>query len=129
VAAGLLETLLPEGWTDVGAPRSLDILEGYPALPWQPRYLPWSPATQREIEAHARSGDWLGFISHRPRLDTFHVGLLICDGDLSVRHASLSRGRVIQEPLASCMVDWDVPGLLVARPLPPPPLPPPGVPT
>ncbi len=120
VQAGLLECLLPALWEDVGTPRTLDILEGHPALPWQPRYLPW---TQRAaLEATARNGDWVGFISHRPRLDTFHVGLLVRDGELAVRHASRSRGRVIQEPLDHCMRTWDVPGLLVARPLPLPPL-------
>lgn len=119
VAAGLLVPLLPERWQDVGEPRTLDVLPGYPALPWQPRYLCWTPAHRAALEAEARDGDWLGFISHRPMLDTFHVGLLVRDGGLCVRHASRSRGRVIQEPLAQCMVDWDVPGLFVARPLDP----------
>jgi hypothetical protein len=122
VAAGLLEPLLPQLWCDAGPPRTLDILEGYPALTWQPRYLPWS--CRGALEDAALPGDWVGFISHRPRLDTFHVGLLVRDGELWVRHASRSRGRVIQEPLATCMRDWDVPGLFVARPLQPPPDPP-----
>ena len=126
VRAGLLEPLLLERWAVVGEGRVLDILPGYPAQPWQPRYLPWSE--RAALEACARTGDWVGFISHRPRLDTFHVGLLVADGELSVRHASRSRGRVIQEPLAACMVDWDVPGLFVARPPVVPPAVPPVVP-
>jgi len=122
VRAGSLEPLLPERWAFAGEPRTLDVLEGYPALPWRPRYLPWS---EREALAGvARSGDWLGFVSHRPRLDTFHVGMLIVEDQLMVRHASRSRGRVIQEPLDHCMVAWDVPGLLVARPLHPSSIPP-----
>lgn len=124
VGAGLLAPVLLALWHSQGPPRTLDILEGYPALPWRPRYLPWS--RRASLEACARTGDWVGFISRRPRLDTFHVGLLVAEGELSVRHASRSRGRVIQEPLAACMVDWDVPGLLLARPLLPPPADPPG---
>ncbi len=124
VRSALLEPLLPERWPFVGQPRTLDILEGYPALSWRPRYLPWS---EREaMAAIARTGDWLGFISHRPNLDTFHVGLLVVGDELSVRHASRSRGRVIQEPLDHCMEAWDVPGLLIARPLPAAPHPSPG---
>ncbi len=128
-AAGLLEPLLPELWEDAGTPRTLDILEGYPALRWQPCYLPWTPACRSALEASGRAGDWLGFISHRPCLDTFHVGMLVVDGELCVRHASQSRGRVILEPLHHCMQAWDVPGLLVARPLPTPSHPSPGEPS
>jgi hypothetical protein len=118
VGARSLAPLLLGLWRDQGAPRSLDILRGYPSLAWQPRYLPWS--RRASLEACARTGDWLGFISRRPRLDTFHVGMLVVDGGLFVRHASRSRGQVIQEPLLNCMADWDVPGLFVARPLVPP---------
>jgi len=115
VGARLLEPLLLALWHTRGAPRTLDILPGYPALDWQPRFLPWS--RRASLEACAHTGDWVGFISHRPRMDTFHVGLLVHDGELTVRHASQSRGRVIEEPLAVCMKDWDVPGLLLARPI------------
>jgi hypothetical protein len=124
VAAGLLRPLLVTLWRDVGAPRTLDVLSGYPSISWQPRYLSWS--RRAILETSARTGDWIGFISRRSRLDTFHVGMLVRDGLLWVRHASRSRGRVIQEPLATCMADWDVPGVFVARPLQPPPVPVPG---
>ncbi len=124
VTAGLLEPLLPQLWIEVGAARSLDILEGHPAVPWQPRYLPWTE--RAALLSEVRTGDWVGFISNRPRLDTFHVGMLVHDGSLTVRHASQSRGQVIRESLDHCMQEWDVPGLLIARPLPPPPLSSPG---
>ena len=124
VAARLLRPLLVSLWRDAGAPRKLDILAGYPSVSWQPRYLSWS--RRAILETSTRTGDWVGFISRRRRLDTFHVGILVRDGLLWVRHASRSRGRVIQEPLATCMADWDVPGVFLARPIPPPPVPSPG---
>lgn len=47
------------------------------------------------------TGDIIGFLSERPRLDYFHIGFVIVapDGGLSLRHASKSRGRVLDEPL------------------------------
>ncbi len=127
VRGALLEPLLPQRWASVGETRTLDVLAGYPALRWRPRYLPWSE--RDALTAVARTGDWLGFVSQRPNLDTFHVGLLVVGDGLWVRHASRSRGRVILEALDSCMEAWDVPGLLVARPLSPPPDPSPGEPS
>ncbi len=116
-SAGRLRPLLPQLWSDAGAPRRLDLLEGYPALEWQPRYLPWSQRGALALEVQA--GDWVGFVSNKPNLDTFHVGLLFPD-PLRVRHASRSQGQVVEEDLAAFMSRWDVPGVLVARPLTPP---------
>ncbi len=117
VGARLLEPKLLALWQTIGPPRTLDILQGYPALAWQPRYLPWS--RRASLEACVSTGDWVGFISRRAQLDTFHVGLLVAGDRLAVRHASQSRGEVIEEPLDVCMKDWDVPGLLLARPISP----------
>jgi hypothetical protein len=48
-------------------------------------------------------GDIIGFTSRRPYLDFFHIGLAAFDasGTLLLRHASRSRGRVIEERMAS----------------------------
>jgi hypothetical protein len=45
------------------------------------------------------SGDIIGFITQRPNLDYFHVGFVAFgqDGELLLRHASLSRHRVLDE--------------------------------
>ena len=47
------------------------------------------------------TGDIIGFLSQRARLDYFHVGFVVVasDGDLWLRHAAKSRGRVLDEPL------------------------------
>jgi hypothetical protein len=47
------------------------------------------------------TGDIIGFLSERARLDYFHVGFVVVapDGDLWLRHAARSRGRVLDEPL------------------------------
>ena len=47
------------------------------------------------------TGDIIGFLSERARLDYFHIGFVVVapDGDLWLRHAAKSRGRVLDEPL------------------------------
>jgi hypothetical protein len=47
------------------------------------------------------TGDIAGFVSHRPALDFHHTGFIIVqrDGALWLRHASLSQGRVLEQPL------------------------------
>jgi hypothetical protein len=45
------------------------------------------------------AGDVIGFVSRRPNLDFFHTGLVAFgkDGDLLLRHASRSRGRILDD--------------------------------
>jgi hypothetical protein len=47
------------------------------------------------------TGDIIGFVSERAALDYFHIGFVVvgADGNLSLRHAARSRGRVLDEPL------------------------------
>jgi hypothetical protein len=47
------------------------------------------------------TGDIIGFLSERASLDYFHIGFIVAgaNGELSLRHASRSRGRVLDEPL------------------------------
>ena len=45
------------------------------------------------------SGDVIGFVSRRPNLDFYHTGLVAFGkgGDVMLRHASRSRGRVVDD--------------------------------
>ncbi|MFN3657436.1 MAG: N-acetylmuramoyl-L-alanine amidase-like domain-containing protein [Pseudolabrys sp.] len=47
------------------------------------------------------TGDIIGFLSQRPRLDYFHTGFIVVgeNGTLMLRHAAKSRGRVLDERL------------------------------
>jgi Protein of unknown function (DUF1460) len=51
--------------------------------------------------SHLSSGDIIGFVSRRANLDFFHTGLVIVSskGDVILRNASQSRGRVLDEPM------------------------------
>lgn len=48
-------------------------------------------------------GDIIGFISRRPGLDYYHTGLIAFSksGELMLRHASLSHGRVVEEKMTT----------------------------
>ena len=49
------------------------------------------------------AGDIIGFTSQRSNLDYYHTGLVAFgkDGTLLLRHASQSRGRVVEEKMAT----------------------------
>ncbi|RDV04877.1 N-acetylmuramoyl-L-alanine amidase-like domain-containing protein [Undibacter mobilis] len=53
------------------------------------------------------TGDIVGFLSQRPGLDYFHTGFVVVtdEGDLMLRHAAKSRGRVLDQPLARFLAE------------------------
>jgi hypothetical protein len=64
------------------------------------------------------TGDIIAFVSQRSDLDVFHVGFVIVDGDgdLWLRHAAQSRGRVLEQPLAPFMKQYRVHSVTLWRP-------------
>jgi len=69
------------------------------------------------------SGDIIGFVSRRSRLDFFHTGLIVIgkDGKLLLRHASQSRGRVIDQRMDRFLADNGVRHVTRLRPIEPEP--------
>jgi Protein of unknown function (DUF1460) len=64
------------------------------------------------------TGDIVAFVSQRSDLDVFHVGFVIVagDGDLWLRHAAQSRGRVVEQPLAPFLKQYRVQAVTLLRP-------------
>ncbi|MEN0065652.1 MAG: N-acetylmuramoyl-L-alanine amidase-like domain-containing protein [Myxococcota bacterium] len=119
---GWVQPVLSSAQVSTGEVRHLDLLSGYEAQSWAVTYVPVS-ALER-LAAAAEVGDVVAFVSRKPNLDTFHVGLLVPpQGELPlrVRHAGRKAGQVIEQPLHEFITINDVPGLLLARPVPPPP--------
>ena len=58
-------------------------------------------ATFLANRAMLETGDIVGFVTHRPNLDYFHVGFIAFGpkGEFLLRHASQSHGRVLDEPM------------------------------
>ena len=113
VAAGRLEPLLAEH--TIAEERLLCALDGYPSKEQRLGYLPRARA---ELLATAgRTGDVVCFVSTRPELDTFHLGLLATGDPIRFRHASRTAGMVVEEPLGGFLDRNETPGLLLARPV------------
>lgn len=64
------------------------------------------------------TGDIIGFLSQRPRLDYFHIGFVIVapDGGLWLRHAAKSSRRVLDEPLVRFLSFNRVKAVTLLRP-------------
>ncbi len=67
------------------------------------------------------TGDIIGFLSRRPRLDYFHIGFVVVgpDGELLLRHAARSRHRVLDQRLAHFLSVNRVRRVSLLRPLEP----------
>jgi hypothetical protein len=66
------------------------------------------------------NGDVIGFLSKRPNLDIHHTGLIVRHkGHVMLRHASLSRGRVMDERLERFVAVNRVQHVTLVRPVEP----------
>ena len=66
---------------------------------------------------HLRSGDVICFVSTRKNLDVFHAGIIVRDGKkLLMRHASRSRGCVVEQELGEFLRANRMAGVIVVRP-------------
>jgi hypothetical protein len=96
--------------------RVLNVLPGYPPLRIRLRFVPkkrfWAA---REA---VQTGDLLMFVSTRPHLDIFHLGIAVRDGDrLLLRNAARSRRRVVDIELADFLAENRMAGVIVVRPV------------
>ena len=63
------------------------------------------------------TGDLIFFASTRTHLDVFHCGILIRNGDrVLLRHASRSKGGVVEQPLEEFLKQNRMAGAIVVRP-------------
>ena len=76
-----------------------------------------------ESKSLLASGDIVGFVSRRPNLDFFHTGLVAFgkDGELMLRHASRSRGRILDDRMETFVNASRVTYLTLLRPTEYPP--------
>jgi cell wall-associated NlpC family hydrolase len=71
------------------------------------------------LERHLHSGDLIFFASTRKNLDVFHAGIIVRDGKkVLMRHASRSRGSVVEQELSEFLKANRMAGVIVVRPQP-----------
>ncbi len=69
------------------------------------------------MSARLKTGDLIFFASTRPRLDIFHCGIIVRDGQrLRMRHAARSRNGVVEQDLDEFLTNNRMAGVIVARP-------------
>jgi Protein of unknown function (DUF1460) len=95
--------------------RILSVVPGLAAQRTSVKCVPKS-AVPRAAE-HLQSGDVICFVSTRKNLDVFHAGIIARDGKkILLRHASRSRGLVVEQELSEFLKANRMAGVIVVRP-------------
>lgn len=106
---------LTRGEETRGTTRRLSLLTALPPHTTTVRYFPTQ--TLQDASRCVADGDIILFVSTRQELDVFHIGMLFRDQeDILLRHASRSRGQVVEHTLDEFVHANTMPGFIVARP-------------
>ena len=96
--------------------RTLAAIEGLPRRDVVVSCLP--KQRMGSLSRMIAGGDLVFFVSTKRSLDVFHTGILVRDrDDLVLRHASRSRGRVVEEALEAFLRANRMSGVIVVRPV------------
>jgi len=102
----------------VSRERVLNVLPGLAAQRTRVRCVP--KAAMPRLKPHLQSGDFIFFVSTRKNLDVFHAGIIARDGEkVFLRHASRSKGAVVEEELNEFLKANRMAGVIVMRPMVP----------
>lgn len=115
VRAGLIARAPMSAVPTVVRDRTLGVLPGIAARTARIRCAPKSFIGR--IEPFLRTGDIICFVSTRSNLDVFHAGLIERgEAEVALRHASRSRGAVVEERLGDFLRSNRMSGVIVVRP-------------
>jgi hypothetical protein len=99
----------------VSRQRVLNVVPGLAAHRTHVKCVP-KPAVPR-LERFLQSGDLIFFASTRMNLDVFHAGIIVREGKkIFMRHASRSRGLVVEQELSEFLKANRMAGVIVVRP-------------
>jgi Protein of unknown function (DUF1460) len=93
-------------------------LNGVPGLrPIRTRFTCVPKPSIPRLAPHLETGDLIFFASTRKHLDVFHCGIIVRNhARLLVRHASRSRGGVVEQKLNDFLKENRMAGVIIARP-------------
>jgi hypothetical protein len=115
VGEGLLKPVSMPAVPTHSRERILSFVAGLAAQRTHVKCVPKS-AVPRAV-AHLQSGDVICFVSTRKNLDVFHSGIIVRDGKkILMRHASRSRGFVVEQELSEFLKANRMAGVIVVRP-------------
>jgi len=115
VGEGLLKPVSMPAVPTHSKERILSVLPGLAARRTHVKCVPKSAVPR--AAAHLQSGDVICFVSTRKNLDVFHAGIIVRDGKkILMRHASRSRGFVVEQELSEFLKANRMAGVIVVRP-------------
>ncbi len=96
--------------------RVLNVVPGLAARRVRLKCVPKSAVPR--LAPYLQTGDLIFFVSTRKNLDVFHAGIIVRDGKrLLLRHASRSRGSVVEQDLNEFLKANRMAGVIVVRPV------------
>jgi len=115
VRAGTLRRPPLRDVTPVVKKRMLNVVPGLPAV--RSRFSCIPRRAFGKLAVQLQTGDLIFFASTKNHLDVFHCGIIVRDGEtVRVRHASRSRGAVVEQDLNEFLKTNRMAGVIVARP-------------
>jgi hypothetical protein len=115
VGEGLLKPVSMPAVPTHSRERVLSVVPGLAAQRTHVKCIPKSAAPRAAV--HLQSGDVICFVSTRKNLDVFHAGIIVRDGKkVLMRHASRSRGCVVEQELSEFLKANRMAGVIVVRP-------------
>lgn len=116
VRAGIIRTVTMQAAATISRERVLNLVPGLKPRRVRMKCIP-KPAV-RQIESHLETGDLMFFASIRKHLDVFHAGIIVREGTRTLmRHASRSKGFVVEQELNEFLKANRMAGVIVARSL------------
>ena len=116
VKEGLVRRLPVSAKAALSRSRVLNVVPGLRPERIRVKCIP-KPSIQR-IEPSLQTGDLIFFASTRKNLDIFHGGIIVRDGRrLLMRHASRSRGFVVEQAVHEFLKANRMAGVIVVRPI------------
>jgi hypothetical protein len=115
VRAGALRRLASPAIATVVKERTLDDVPGLPSV--RARFACVPKSAIGKLIPQLKTGDLIFFASTRSYLDVFHCGVIVRDAsEIFVRHASRSRGVVVEQSLQDFLKANRMAGVIIARP-------------
>jgi Protein of unknown function (DUF1460) len=112
---GILNAVTIPRVRTVSRDRILDVLPGLPVKRIRVTSIPKSAISR--VTPQLRTGDLIFFASTGKHLDVFHAGIIVRDsGQVLMRHASRSKGRVVEQELKDFLNANRMAGMIVVRP-------------
>lgn len=95
--------------------RLLNVVPGLPVRLIRVKCIPKNAVSR--LAARLQSGDLIFFASTRKNLDVFHTGIIVLDHEtMHMRHASRSKGQVVEQELSEFLKANRMAGVIVVRP-------------